>query len=252
MKKKIITLAVILFKYIQAFGFIRGFFQFFRMRVLKSNYIRIYSESKNFWIRRNKCDLTLFECIILNEEYNIPLAPDFNAQYIVDAGANIGLFSLYMNNRFPHARIYAYEPDSENFEVLKYNLSSTKNIFLFQEGIWDKSCYIESVNASAAKWEVSFVENYQNNGIKTSTINGIMEQNSIEIIDIIKIDVEGAEKCIFSNNIEWVKKSKIIIVETHDRYFPDCSKTVFKAFEDINYELEIQSDFLIFYNLDIS
>ena len=50
------------------------------------------------------------------------LRPEGPVEYIIDAGANIGLASIYLLRRFPLARVIAIEPDRENFEIAKHNL----------------------------------------------------------------------------------------------------------------------------------
>ena len=51
-----------------------------------------------------------------------------------------------------------------------------------------------------------------------------------------KIDIEGAEKKLFESNYEnWLPKTKIIMVETHDRFIPKCSYTVMNALNDYNF-----------------
>jgi len=56
---------------------------------------------------------------------NIPEKPN-----IVDVGAHIGAFSIYAATKYPHARIYSYEPDPQNYEKLIKNieLNNTQNI----------------------------------------------------------------------------------------------------------------------------
>ncbi|KAI0401915.1 FkbM family methyltransferase [Xylaria palmicola] len=48
---------------------------------------------------------------------NLPESP-----FVIDAGANIGLFSLYMKQKFPSSRIIAFEPAPETHELLRRNL----------------------------------------------------------------------------------------------------------------------------------
>jgi hypothetical protein len=37
---------------------------------------------------------------------------------------------------------------------------------------------------------------------------------------IVKIDIEGAERELFSDNIEWVARTPLIIIELHDWMLP--------------------------------
>ena len=53
--------------------------------------------------------------------YDGPTLPE--APFIVDAGANIGLFSLYMKQKYPQSKILAFEPAPETFDILCRNLT---------------------------------------------------------------------------------------------------------------------------------
>lgn len=79
-----------------------------------------------------------------------------------------------------------------------------------------------------------------------------MSSKNWETIDILKIDIEGAEKQLFESNYEnWLPKTKIIMVETHDRMIPKCSYTVMKTINDYNFILYTTTEgTLIYYNLD--
>lgn len=59
--------------------------------------------------------------IFQDDNYDLPGLPD--APFIVDIGANIGLFSLYMKRKRPAARILAFEPAPENVSALQQNLA---------------------------------------------------------------------------------------------------------------------------------
>ena len=63
-----------------------------------------------------------------------------------------------------------------------------------------------------------------------------MTDYSINEIDILKLDVEGAEKDIFSKNIDWIPKVKLLIVELHDRIVPGCSREFFASTSQYKFE----------------
>ena len=73
-----------------------------------------------------------------------------------------------------------------------------------------------------------------------------------DLVDILKIDIEGSEKEIFEQGFEeWLPFTKILIVETHDRYKQGSSKAVLKAVSAYNFSLEVSGENLIFYNNDL-
>jgi hypothetical protein len=52
-----------------------------------------------------------------------------------------------------------------------------------------------------------------------------MREVGIETVDILKVDVEGAEYDIFSG-CDWMDKVKLLAIELHDRDRPGCSDAV--------------------------
>ena len=74
-----------------------------------------------------------------------------------------------------------------------------------------------------------------------------MKKMDWDHIDILKLDVEGAEKEIFSSNYEdWLPKTKVLIIELHDRMRKGCSKVVFSAISEYNFSLDISGENLVF------
>ena len=67
--------------------------------------------------------------------------------------------------------------------------------------------------------------------VKAMSILDFMNIGNMEIIDFLKIDIEGTEKEIFSHvsSKEWMTKSKIISCELHDRIVNGCSNAFHNA-----------------------
>ena len=125
-----------------------------------------------------------------------------NDAVVFDIGAFKGDTAYFFSKKCSNkARIYAFEPDENNYKVLlkikeKYKLNNviTKNILL-----------------SNAEKEIDFISMIENTPtIKKNaiTIDKFVEENNIEKIDYIKMDVEGAEKNILEGSIKTIKKFK--------------------------------------------
>jgi len=54
---------------------------------------------------------------------------------VVDVGANIGLFSLFIKQQFPQAMVYAFEPSPVHFQLCELNLKKQHHVNLFQKGL---------------------------------------------------------------------------------------------------------------------
>jgi FkbM family methyltransferase len=117
---------------------------------------------------------------------------------IVDAGANKGSVSLELSYWFADAQIYAFEPVSNTFKSLVNNTVNNRNIHPFHFGLGDKD---ENVEIFLSKEDTI-------NSLKTAEANQytigkeiiniirldkFLTKHDINHIDILKIDVEGAE-----------------------------------------------------------
>ena len=88
-------------------------------------------------LRMRTNDLMGWRDIFQNHEYllNAPSPPET----IVDAGANIGLTSVYFANKWPHARIIAIEPEPENFRQLVRNSRHYPTIVPVLGAVWNEN-----------------------------------------------------------------------------------------------------------------
>jgi hypothetical protein len=59
------------------------------------------------------------------------------------------------------------------------------------------------------------------------TIDKIMKNYSLSKIDILKVDIEGAEKEVFSDTLSWIEKVDSIIIELHERMKKGCNRTFY-------------------------
>lgn len=195
-------------------------------------------------------DYWLVRGIFVRGDYEIEMEAPKN---IVDLGANIGLFSVYMKNKFPDAKIVFVEPDSGNFEMAAENLKPYPNVTGIHAGVWHKNARLRIVNPEADK--VSFIVKEDPEGdIEAISIPSIMEKYSMDRIDVLKIDVEGTEKILFEKaNQDWLRKTKYLIVETHDRFLENCSKTLFEAVNQTftEYKLSLSKENLVIENMDL-
>ena len=147
-------------------------------------------------------------------------------------GGNIGLAALYFANVYPDAKIVSVEPESDNYNMLIDNTRAYDNIHPIQSGLWNKSTYLKVKNIGLGDWGF-VVEECDKEGAETFralSIADIMTQYQADEIDILKLDIEGAEKEVFTSNYDrWLPKTKILIVELHDRMKAGCSSAFIKA-----------------------
>ena len=173
----------------------------------------------------------------------------FEPKVILDLGANVGYASVLFTNRYPDAKIFAVEPDTGNYETAKKNLAGYPNVTLIKGAAWHTSENINLVDDGYGEAAYTVKSGEGKNMVKGYTMQEIMQIIGVSTIDLLKIDIEGAEKEIFENGSEtWIPVTKIIIVETHDRYKKGSSNAVFNTIGKYDFSLELCGENLILYN----
>jgi FkbM family methyltransferase len=199
-------------------------------------------------LRNKTSDLPTFYQCIFNAEYDIPIS--FVPQTILDLGANIGLTTAFFKHKYPEAKIFAVEPEKSNYRILQKNTEKLTNITLYNNGIWHKNCdlIVENRGLGHYGYIVKEAPSGSKDTIPAISINDIVKSHNLTSLDIVKIDIEGSEKEVFSENTDnWLSITKVLIIEFHDRMTPGSSKSVFKALENFNYEFAIKGENIIFY-----
>jgi len=187
------------------------------------------------WLRATSSDLVTYRHIFALQEYGFPVtkAP----RVIVDAGANIGLASLYFANRFPDARVIAVEPAAGNVPLLKKNAAPYPHIQVVDAALWKENTELDLVDPGMGFWAFRTVEHDARpsggrgakHSVNAMTVNALLDTCGVDFIDVFKIDIEGAEVELFEHAASWLDRVGVIVIELHDRMRPGCSRTVFRA-----------------------
>ena len=143
---------------------------------------------------------------------------------IVDIGAHIGLFSLKAMGIYKSAEIIAYEPVRENFELLVDNIGRNylrDSVHLINKGVASQSgSYEIYINGqSSAKHSIirSHDETKETREMDCIGLTDIFLENKIDHIDLLKMDVEGAEFEIFrSAKIDDLNRIYGLVIEYHE------------------------------------
>jgi FkbM family methyltransferase len=112
--------------------------------------------------------------------------------YIIDCGSNIGLSVLYLKSICPTAEIDAFEPDDNNFILLKKNVEANNalNIRLHNKAIWKENTTLNFINEASLGSRVGDSSNNENS-IKVPAAR--LKDLLIKEVDFLKMDIEGAE-----------------------------------------------------------
>ena len=173
-----------------------------------------------------------------------------DAKCIVDAGANIGWYSALAAHINPNVVIHSFEPFSDNFSLLKKNVSSAQNlsrIHLNQKALSNKTGSMQLTltdTTNFGDFQLS-PDGVERKATVTLTVETITLDDYLqgENVDVLKIDTQGSEYFIFEGfQKTFVNQTKkpIILVE----YWPiqlDKNGVDFKRFFDIFEAYDIYS-----------
>lgn len=170
-------------------------------------------------IRYLNSDLRVFYQIFIEENYHF-FPNGYKPSVIVDLGANVGYSSIWFHKFFPESRIIALEPESENFKFLSKNIEPFKRITAIKKAIWyqDEDLFIKNPEALSWSFETSKFPKNGSIRIEGISINTLMNQFDLQKIDLLKIDIEGAEFDLFKHEpLNWLQNIGAIMIETHDK-----------------------------------
>jgi len=155
---------------------------------------------------------------------------------VVDLGANIGLFSIYVKELYPKTKIYAFEPEKRNFELLKRNMKKYKETYLYKKAVGDKNKkedLILSRSYLSHSLKDSFYK-YWDNTLLTEKVDVVTLDKIIKNrIDVIKIDVEGYEEKAITGAENIIKTySPLLLVAIE--HFKEQKKNIINILNKIN------------------
>jgi FkbM family methyltransferase len=164
--------------------------------------------------------------IFLDGIYAVDL--DAAAPVIFDCGANIGLASMFFARRFPTSVITAFEPDPFAFGTLERNVATN-----FPGRV---ACYEVALGPREGPIDFWYAPDYPGSMVGGLIArNGITERRRVEMrrlssyidgrVDLLKIDVEGAEDGILADLIQSGRIADVdaILLEYHHHLTPEMS-----------------------------
>jgi FkbM family methyltransferase len=186
--------------------------------------------------RPGTSDLNVFHQVFVEREYSC-LDDLKEVVFILDCGANVGYSAAYLLSRFPDSHVMAIEPDPGNFEMLRANLAPYgDSATLLQSAVWShtRGLVVSKVPyRDGLEWtrQVRECQPGENPDVAAVDIGSILRQVPGGRISILKVDIEGAEGVVFSDNYKsWIDCVDTIVIELHDdSCFGNCSATFMKA-----------------------
>lgn len=195
------------------------------------------------WLRKGTPDIRVAICCLVDGEFDAIsnyLDKSFKG-VIVDAGGYIGTAAIALSEMFPDAQVISVEPSQANLEVLKKNISNNKRIsYVYGALVGNDVGSVSLKNRGTGEWGFTVVENPRDN-LNASTLHDTpaftLSQLGVNLPDIgiLKLDIEGGELDVFTNDLNSLSEIKVVCVELHDRIIAGCSQAfnVFSQNRDV-------------------
>jgi len=164
----------------------------------------------------------LFREIFVRNEYWFRAAND--RPVIFDCGANIGLATIFFKWLYPQSVVHSFEPDRATFDLLRRNVEMNRL----------SEVHLHNVALSSTAGAVEFFTSAHRNGsllmsmdpqrapaadCKRTTVDGAKLSGFMNgrLVDLVKLDVEGAEGLVMKDLVETgaISRVKEFVVEYH-------------------------------------
>jgi FkbM family methyltransferase len=194
-------------------------------------HIRVRPGERDLVVRTASPDIYVaLSC--LGGEFNELLAavPRIKHPLIIDAGGYIGTAAIVLAEAYPEATVVSLEPSRANFALLKQNVSRHKNIVPLNKALAPEPGILTLRNRGTGQWGFTIVSSPKDNPasevleqVECVTIEMLMSQFGASGIGVLKLDIEGGERALFSADTGWIANTEAICIELHDRIVDGCS-----------------------------
>ena len=229
---------------------VRGSFRFIWRELSASGrlaHYRLRRSGRIALIRHNTADPIVLEEIFYTGHYELPdeVARILNAlrrpPVLLDLGANIGLFGVWALERFPGARITAFEPDPKNVAVARRCIEAN--------GVGDQVRLIEAA-ATDRDGRVAFLAGQFSRSRIEPDVGGL-EVKAVDVfpyfegVDFAKVDIEGGEWAILADPRFRELRVPTLALEYHPDQAPgpDPRSSALEAVRSAGYEAEVVQEF---------
>ncbi len=153
---------------------------------------------------------------------------------ILDLGANAGYTPLHFAHLYPQARIVAVEMDAGNCLMASRNLDRVKDrCVLVNAAVWSSDGEVRYAGPNEESYRV--LDRGEAGGpaarsVPSRTVRSILDGNGIDVVDFMKMDVEGAESEILRGTVDWAPRVMSMKIEVHrPEEFEPLSRTLSAA-----------------------
>lgn len=158
------------------------------------------------------------------------------APRVLDCGANIGVATLYVKQRCPQARVTAFEASPEVCAALRHNVASFghADVEVVNAAVWTEKGELSfSTDPESTGGRIGGAETGSGEKPRTVTVPTVaLDAYLDEPIDLLKIDIEGAETAVIEHLGDRLRNVRSLFVEYHSE--PGTAQSLDRILEAIS------------------
>lgn len=180
---------------------------------------------------------------------------------IFDIGAHVGSITKIYRSLFPRAFIHSFEPFPQSFQELLKNTEGDSRIFCHQKAASCKdgnAIFNANINSAtnsllatddrgSSFWGDGLLDTISRIQVNTTTVDIFCKETGISNIDILKMDVQGAEFSVLKGATDMLKNQQIALIYTELILCPTY-KNQNKFHEYLSFLASFGYELLDFYN----
>jgi FkbM family methyltransferase len=141
-----------------------------------------------------------------------------DAPRILDCGANVGLASLYFKRLYPGARITAYEADPALFAMLDTNLTTNSHadVERVHAALWTATGTLTFSCEGSDSGMIGSLPGAVDGRLTTVPSLRLRDILAREPIDLLKLDIEGAEDAVLEDCLDVLDRVHAIVMDLHE------------------------------------
>lgn len=191
------------------------------------------------YFRPTASDLHVLREVFVHQAYDYPYQDIVGpVRRVLDLGSNIGASCMYFGLRFPQAELVCVEPVRENVVVLERNAHSNRlpwrieamavaatagEADLYANRWWASS----STSITVAQARTALPHRPESiladrvAQVTATTVDDLLDRVGWDSVDIVKMDIEGAEcEVLLEVAPRWLKRTGALVVDIHSKYVP--------------------------------
>lgn len=192
--------------------------------------VRVTINNIDIEVRKGTPDLEVATCCLAEGEFEClrHILPQHYDGIIVDGGGYIGTAAIALSTLFPQATVITIEPSPDNFQMLEANVAAFANIRPIRAALTANTTQdVALSDRGTGTWGFSLIPSDSADSDRKSAIQvPALTLSTLGVdpsrIGILKLDIEGAERDIFTHNTEILDSIPAIMVELHDRVIEGC------------------------------